>query len=453
MARYNKNGSNRRPLPDSVSGNVGIGGYVPGISPGHGAGSSISPYPPDSSSSIIDGSSALDGNKAESIADIKYRVENSEIYRQAYALFSSSPDYNLWLQRLVGILDSINTVTNTWLDDIGLSNHFNDSVTEAYNYAIEQIQSLLSEFQTWRNSLPSTQVQQLQDAGINSAITGQNVSSSVIDPQSVNRPQMQSADPLQGVALLADIALTKIPGIASTIAGVWQTVQGVRQLNRSQSFNEKSWLANTRKSLIEQGYTIQDGNWNTIDDFNSWTNSLQNDPAVDSTYKKNLTNYLLNDLEYQSLASFTTGTNWSNRAFGVDLEDLYNDIGNYQLRTWRDTLKFKADKAKYDSEYWNVRDGKQDGDLENIRRQHETFVKNFEKAQAEHKLSFLNKWIDRASKSKDPVAKFAVNQILFQDPTVALLDTGADLMYNIGEQFKQSGLSPLEFGKSLLRGK
>lgn len=440
MAIYSHK-SSRVPTPNPPSGAV----------PQVGVGQWLSYSPHGFNEDVSFGSRPFDGNKEQAISEILYRVENSSIYRQAHELFSSNPEYKLWLQRLEGVLDSINTVTSTWLDDLGLSNNFNDSVTEAYNYAIQQIQALLTEFQSWRNSLPSTQVDQLQDAGINAAITGQGVSSSVTNPQSVDRPQMQSADPIEGIRLLSDIALTQIPGIASTIAGVWSTVQGVRQATRAQDFTEKSWLANTRKSLVEQGYSIQDGAWNTIDDFNSWTMALQNDPAVDSKYKKNLTNYLLNDLEYQSLASFTTGTGWSNRAFGLDLEELYNDIGNLQLSTWRDTLKFKADKAKYDRDYWNVRDGKQDGDLENIRRQHETFVKNFEKTQSEHKLNFLNKWIDRAQKSNDPVAKFAVNQILFQDPTVALLDTGADLLYNLGSQFKESGLSPLEFGKSLLK--
>lgn len=383
---------------------------------------------------------------------IREDVMNSDIYKQAYSLFSSSPDYSMFLQRLQGILDSITVAEDTFWDRIGVSNKFDDSLRSAYDYAIEQIQLLVKEFHEWYNSLPATQVQQYQDAGINAAITGAGVSGSTLNGQTAQRNFVESTDPAQQLATLSDIALSKIPGVVSTISGVWKSLQDVRLANRAQSFNEKSWLADTRKSLLEQGFTLNDDGWNSVDDFYSWTQKISEDPKLSKMFKESSIGQLFSDMSYNGIMSVVGSkpTTWTQDVFGVDFEEFYNDLGNFQLESWYDLLKYRTEKARYDSDYWEVRDGKKDGNLETIRREHETFVKNFEKTQSEHKLAFLNKWIERAKSSKDPVAKFAVNQILFDDPTVALLDTGADLVYNIRDQFKESGLSPVEFAKSLL---
>lgn len=448
MARYNKNGSNRQPLPGTVSGNIGIGGYIPGVSPGHGAGSSRSPYPDNSNSSIIDGisdllggDSAENGNVSQAIQDIRYRVENSEVYRQAFTLFSSKDEYKLFLQRLVGILDSINVNTPTWVDRLQLSNNFNDSVTEAYNYAIEQIQLLVKEFHEWYNTLPITQVDQFQQAGVNSAITGQGLTGSSLSGQSAQRNFIESTNPLETLTSLSDIALNKIPSVVSTVSSVWKSIQDVRLATRVQDYNESSTVAGIRKSLIEQGFSLGDEEWSSISDFHKWTQRISSDPKLSKMYKDSSVGQFFSDLSYNGIMS-RVGSNpstWTEESFGKTFEEFYNDLGDFQIQAYFDHLEYSSKKAKYDRDFISVRNGKTAGEIQNMEDEMRRFSSSFEKNFYENKLSFIRTWTERIKKSKDPVAKFALSKVLFGDNLVSGLDVGSDGLNMILDEFKSKG--------------
>lgn len=107
------------------------------------------------------------------------QVINSPAYQSAYQVLSAESDKS-WLQRLEMIPYSVDDANQTFFDKIGFSSNYEDKQDANYQYCMEQISALMAEYQSWRNSLPVTQVQQLADAGINSAITGANISGSSI---------------------------------------------------------------------------------------------------------------------------------------------------------------------------------------------------------------------------------------------------------------------------------
>lgn len=396
-----------------------------------------------------------DGNTFWAIEYIRERVESSAIYRQAYELFSSKDEYKLFLQRLVGILDSINVNNQTWVDRLGLSNNFKDSMTEAYNYAIEQIQLLIQEFHQWYNSLPTTQVDQFQQAGVNSAITGQGLTGSSLNGQHAQRNFIESTNPLETLNSLSDIALTKIPQVVSTVSSVWKSIQDVRLANRTQDFSESSFLAGVRKSLIEQGFTLGDEQWNSLSDFHNWTERISSDPKLSKMFKDSSVGQFFSDLSYNGIMS-VVGSNpdtWTERSFGKTFEEFYNDLGDFQIQTYFDQLEYSHKKAEYDRNYISVRNGKTVGQIQNIEDEMRRFQASFQKTFYEKKLSFINRWSDRIKKSKDPVAKFALSKVLFGDNLVSGLDVGSDGLNMILDEYKKKGngrfISPVGVGTNL----
>lgn len=396
-----------------------------------------------------------DANVVQAIEQLRYRVESSAIYKQAYELFSSKDEYKFFLQRLVGILDSINVNSQTWVDRLGLSNNFNDSITEAYNYAIEQIQFLLQEFHQWYNSLPTTQVDQFQQAGVNSAITGQGLTGSSLNGQHAQRNFIESTDPLETLNSLSDIALNKIPSVVSTVSSVWKSIQDVRLADRTQDFNESSFLAGIRKSLIEQGFTLGDEQWNNLSDFHNWTERISSDPKLSKMFKDSSVGQFFSDLSYNGIMS-VVGSNpdtWTERSFGKTFEEFYNDLGDFQIKTYFDQLEYSHRKAEFERNYISVRNGKTVGQIQNIEDEMRRFQTSFEKMFYENKLSFINTWSNRIKKSKDPVAKFALSKVLFGDNLVSGLDVGSDGLNAILDEYKKKGnsrfISPVGVGTNL----
>lgn len=471
------NPGGRTPRPGTGMSPIGGDGYTPGDRP---IGDNSSPDFPDWLAGVGDGLQSItdfldgpdgssdissDGQSISKDFDIQSvidRIKSSQLYIQAYNLFSSSSDYSLFLQRLEGILDSVNSNYKTWFDELGFSNKYQDSLTEAYNYAIEQIQLLLQEFHQWYNSLPSTQVDQFQQAGINAAITGQGVNGSSLNGQTAQRNFIESTDPLETLNSLSDIALNKIPNVVSTVSSVWKSIQDVRlasgQLDlarRQQDFNESSFLASTRKSLIEQGFSLGDVQWNSLSDFHSWTQRISSDPKLSKMFKDSSVGQLFSDLSYNGIMS-VIGSNpetWTEKSFGKTFEEFYNDLGDFQIQTYFDQLAYSAKKAQYDRDYISVRNGKTAGEIQNMEDEMRRFTASFQKTFHENKLSFIRTWTDRIKKSTDPVAKFALTKVLFGDNLVSGLDVGSDGLQAIMDEYKKKGngkfVSPVGVGTNL----
>lgn len=128
-----------------------------------------------------------------------YLFVNSSTFQQAYQSFSKGPNPDEWVSRLFSIAYSISEVTYSFWDVIkeGFGGFWTKEQQKLAAAAQGQLHTLISQWQAHINSLPSTQRQQYQDAGLNialdggSALSGSSISDSpaagFIDTNSVNQ--------------------------------------------------------------------------------------------------------------------------------------------------------------------------------------------------------------------------------------------------------------------------
>lgn len=133
----------------------------------------------------------------------------------------------------------------------------------------------------------------------------------------------------------------------------------------------------------------------------------------------------------------TSDLGWTERNFGKTFEQFYNDLGNFQVDIFADNLRYQRALSKYNRDYQEALKGKDAGEAQNMQNEMIKFQSQFEKKFASQKSSFLNSWINRIKKSKDPVAKFALSKVLFGDNLVSGLDLGSDGLNAIVDEFKK----------------
>lgn len=107
-------------------------------------------------------------------------IISSSIYQQAYSIFSNDKAYGgpyLEQLKMIPYAHSVRD-ENFWdtvADSLGGTSAFEEAVKDAYNIAVNEIRQLLSQYYAFRNSLPSEQVQQMAEAGVNAALTGEGI--------------------------------------------------------------------------------------------------------------------------------------------------------------------------------------------------------------------------------------------------------------------------------------
>lgn len=222
---------------------------------GVGASDSVSRTPGNPSNFSGDPISPPSGWDAEfsvggTIAD---QVRNSQAYKTAYFIFSQLGDKS-WLNRLVAIPTSVQDASSTWFDENGLSNKFNDKQSANYQYCIQQIQNLMAEFYAWKNSLPITQVGQAQDAGFNSAITGNGVDSSSMDPAMLQSDpsSLQSTDPMTTLQQFVGMLSSATGGLTSIVESGVSMYKSLREVSRA----DDRQLFDFYNYLNENGFNI-----------------------------------------------------------------------------------------------------------------------------------------------------------------------------------------------------
>lgn len=343
------------------------------------------------------------------------KVKASTAYKNAYALFVQDNDKS-WLQRLVAIPNSVEDATETWTDQIGLTTNYADKQAANYQYCMQQIQQLVADYYAYKNSLPETQVQQMADAGINAAITGNGVNGSemsVGNAPSANPSSMQSAQPIDIIINAASFILDASTGLAS-IASQFKQL-GIS--SRSQQFNEESALIEFRKYARENGIEIPaESNWQDILR-GSWLDPSGEANASNAYLRKLLTHHQngavigalaslypdIADWYFASDGSRIASTRISSVPMGIDattsaLLDLYANQQKYEL-----TIK------KYDSLISSENySQEQDESISSGRRR---AITEYQEKQEKIKSVLL----DTLSKSNDPTDKLLLMKILWQN--------------------------------------
>lgn len=308
---------------------------------------------------------------------IAEQVMNSPAYKSAYNILSQESDKS-WLQRLEMIPYSVSDASKTFLDDFGLSNNFNDKQDANYQYCMEQISALMAEYQSWKNSLPTTQVQQLSDAGVNSAITGQGINGSSIPDvgTTINPSALQSTNVGDFVGHMVDRFLNLSSGVLDWIG----KFNEISLANRRFSYDQESAFAEFVNELSKDGIIIDreiksfhdlldskyeyDTSW--YDNANSRAKQLYNQfleiRSMDEYGTTVLDRTLKGDNRSGSFYDYDSADGTTKRRFGspygvsIDLDKYSSNIADLQYKLWLKTLEYRAEYAKKKKE-WHDENG------------------------------------------------------------------------------------------------
>lgn len=187
---------------------------------------------------------------------------SANVYDEAYKLFSDASE-SIWLQRLEAIKGSFRVPGGNFLEDlIGKTEQRQYAAYERY---YDEIKKLLGEYHEYKNSLPTSQVSQASDAGINLALTGGTSPSSISSGSALpSAADTEVVDPvataLQGAATIASFVST-VGTVVSSVANIVGMVRGlnleVDRFNFERENTIKTFNFNKNLSLRQQSFTEQ----------------------------------------------------------------------------------------------------------------------------------------------------------------------------------------------------
>lgn len=401
---------------------------------------------------------AKDGTTVKKYNSFGDKIARSAAYQQAYKIFSADSQYGTpYLNRLELIPAMAQEANYTLWDDLELSNSANDKNYAAYQLAMEQISALVTEYYAFINSLPVNQVSQMLDAGIYGAVSGQGIDGSEIDPiaTKTDPSAISSTNPMEMITSLGSLALSFCSGPVTAIAGAWSAIQNVRQnqanyaLNR-EAFNldkdrynldNQKFLSDLWTRLDSSGYNMSSTSFETFDDFVSWAETYSAaDPHAMVKRSNDATNATIAGIYDKSLEPFRNRDASGLRNFGGDFEKFYLDLGNYQIDQAFHAIRWRAAENKFNADYNSKINGNYKGDADNALWRKTAFESYFTRKLEEEKLKFFEDQLSKIKKSNDPVAKFAVTQLMFNDPLlskVALATEVSTPLLNAAQQAAQ----------------
>lgn len=220
-------------------------------------------------------------------------IEGSELYQQAYQIFSADKQYGEpYLNRLMMIPESFQYSQLGFLDNIGLSVKGENQQIAQYNAAMAQIQNLVNEYYDFINTLPASQRQQMADAGVNVAISGQGLSASSMQssPLSTDLQSYESADAVDAVSMISSVA-SSLTSVANAFTSVYSAISSARLARKNFKLTERVSLfnmdntrfnsligaVNLADSLTEAGFDITGADLSSSAGLMSFLNGLPTD--------------------------------------------------------------------------------------------------------------------------------------------------------------------------------
>lgn len=194
------------------------------------------------------GSGVLDSGSDFGFNVVSQMILNSSVYKQAYQLFSSDKSYGQpYLQQLELIPYAHSVRDSNFWDDFantfGGTSGFDNAVQDAFNTASSEIRSLVSQYHSFKNSLPSEQVQQFAEAGVNSALTGEGIMPSTMSPDGIVSENIPSQTQYSNEQLSNGVTsfVTFIGSVASMIYGGISSanIMGLLDVAERESLNKQ----------------------------------------------------------------------------------------------------------------------------------------------------------------------------------------------------------------------
>lgn len=153
----------------------------------------------------------------KSDSDVVYGSGN-DLYVNAYKLFKNYPE---WISRLNSNPWTYFHVPFSIFDEFGLSNKANNKIAAYQQNYNTYISNLVNEFFNWKNSLPETQREQLNEAGYNADLAS-------VGQSQVSTPNINPTDPSQLAAgNTGEELMNMVAGACSVVSAGISTVLAI----------------------------------------------------------------------------------------------------------------------------------------------------------------------------------------------------------------------------------
>ena len=404
---------------------------------------------------------SVDMNKGELVEEITQQILNSQPYQEAYSIFSADKKYGkIYLTQLEMIPYSVAQPEQTGWDKIGWSNKYDNQMRDSFDKAMTEIRTLVNNYYTFINSLPKSQLAQSIEAGAN--LTGLNVQSSEmygVNPQKVGS-DIESFSPVDSLLGIGNLALSLLPGVVTPVTNAISSLVDLglsrQQLNLSQKqlgFNIDSFTTQSWRDLAEAGVDVStmlpDNASYSFDDLKSVMTTLFSDDKYTNLQDQYAIKAIWSSLERMAVGMYDepVSSNGAFSRFGSGLSDLLDDIAQFSLDQFRYSLGFRSEQSKYNYEYQSKLVAGDAAGATNAQNRALKIKSNFEKMQNSEKMKFYKTQIDRCSKNYDPISKFLLSQMMFNDPWLSAANAGFELNSGLNNSVPYGDLlNPLNGG-------
>lgn len=189
--------------------------------------------------------------------DLQREFLESAAVKQAVQLFLNCPNPDIWLSRLASIVNSIvSPHDNSFGEDpfqaIGEFFGGDKERAAALNTAYNNLNTLLSEYYQWFNSLPAEQRSQFESAGLNIALDG----GSAITGSSSPTASIQDSGVVEASNIAFDNAVNFVTSVGGGLLGLIGAVQDTFKLAQTQqqiSIAEDTTLSDINQKRLSLG--------------------------------------------------------------------------------------------------------------------------------------------------------------------------------------------------------
>lgn len=378
---------------------------------------------------------------------IQSQAVSSTAYQRAYDLFSASPfQSDMWLQRLEALVLSLQMPTyNPWdISGVQYENTMRASLEQFYI----NVNSLISEYQQWFNSLPAEQRSQFSSSGINialdggSAITGSSVPSS--SQQSSGFGDLSNAatdNALNYVSAVSGGFLSFISAFNSVFSTVSSFVNSRAQITTQRETNQDS-LNLQRQQLGLQPISLGKSTDPYVVEQDNYTGPIRSSAAK-------------NDLDYFTYSNDAFPERQLQAAIVGEQSDvfqeIYGEIGNIRLQNMYLDVLLQNEIKSYGIKQAQLDTKKAETNLENfdtlgsdlIVSEMSSQVSSFKESKSlsdlrkkvsDYKRKVIDDWISKANDNSNPNRWMYQTMLMKLSPSLNEYGNPADVTFDYGEQ-------------------
>lgn len=400
--------------------------------------SDLSPADRSSSSDL----SRFPDGTSNSFSVVTNLILSSSIYKDAVQILSSDREYGTsYLAMLRMIPFSHQVREENFYDDLtehlGGTSSYDKAVTDAFNAAMDDIRSLMQDYYSFLSKLPSEQVDQLRDAGINASITGEDVNTSSIsspDPSGMISPNPSQASYdnsafSQGISSFVEF-INSMANLGSVGVNS-KNILGLLDLAEREGYNKQEvhdlLLAELGVTTDSPYRVLNSDNTPAISTLSQTASSEQrvksaeaaaSAGALDSPISVNVGS----DPDSVQTYEIKSGKDWLNEISRFQIANRFGSVMINNLRTqsqqmYTDVLSrlegeynianfvAQTNEAQFNSDYFTARDGSLEGanqsslstSLSGIREM-EYNIQSFQSWLSEYRSQIIQHWGDQLEK-------------------------------------------------------